>query len=170
MPNVLLRNRDGTGFADVTTAGGFGHLQKAHAAAFADLDGDGDQDLFVHTGGMFAGDAFGDAVLANPGNANHSIRVRLVGTASNRSGIGARIRAEIVADGRRRSIHRTVASASSSGAGPLAQTIGIGRADRIATLEIYWPTSDRTQTLHDVAAGASIVVTEPGPAAIAASP
>jgi len=164
MPNVLLRNDGGTRFADVTAAGGFGHLQKAHAAAFADLDHDGDQDLFLHTGGMFAGDAFGNAVLANPGNANRSVRVRLVGTTSNRSAIGARLSAEIVADGRRRTLHRTVASASSSGAGPLAQTIGIGSAAKIDTLTVHWPTTGRTQVVQEVPAGAAIVLTEPGSA------
>jgi len=161
MPNVMLRNRHGHGFADVTTAGGFGHLQKCHAAVFADLDGDGDEDLFLHTGGMFAGDAFGNAVLANPASGNGSVRVRLVGTRSNRSAIGARLRAEIDDAGERRAIYRTVASASSSGAAPLTQTIGLGHAAKIETLQVYWPTSDLTQTLHDVPAGASIVVTEP---------
>ena len=38
MPNLLFRNRGGTGFADVTIAAGFGHLQKGHAVAFADFD------------------------------------------------------------------------------------------------------------------------------------
>src|SRR5690606_22178351 len=46
MPNVMYRNRRGTGFSDVTTSGGFGHLQKGHGIAFADLDRDGDQDIF----------------------------------------------------------------------------------------------------------------------------
>jgi len=161
MPNVLLRNDGGSRFADVTAAGGFGHLQKAHAAAFADLDHDGDQDLFLHTGGMFAGDAFGNAALANPGSANRSVRVRLVGTTSNRSAIGARLSAEVVADGRRRALHRTIASASSSGAAPLAQTIGIGRAAKIDTLTVHWPASGRTQVLRDVPAGSRLTIEEP---------
>jgi hypothetical protein len=161
MPNVLLRNVAGARFADVTTSGGFGHLQKSHAAVFADLDADGDEDLFVHTGGMFAGDAFGNAVLANPGNSNHAVRVRLVGTRSNRSGIGAVLRATIIEDGRTRVLHRTVASASSSGSGPLTQTIGIGRAARIDELEVAWPVSGVRQIVRDVPTGAAITVTEP---------
>jgi hypothetical protein len=164
MPNVLLRNRGGTGFADVTGAGGFGHLQKAHAAAFADLDGDGDQDLFLHTGGMFAGDAFGNAAFENPGFGNGRVVVRLVGTTSNRSAIGARVRAEVVDGGRRRAIHRTVASGSSAGSGPLALTIGLGRASRIERLEVFWPTSGRTLEVDDVAAGSRLELIEPASA------
>ena len=42
MPNVMYHNRRGAGFPDVSTAGGFGHLQKGHAIVFADFDNDGD--------------------------------------------------------------------------------------------------------------------------------
>jgi len=45
-PNVMYRNQAGQKFVDVTMAGGFGHLQKGHAVVFADLDNDGDQDVF----------------------------------------------------------------------------------------------------------------------------
>ena len=42
MPNVMYRNRGGSGLSDVTTVGGFGHLQKGHGVSFAALDNDGD--------------------------------------------------------------------------------------------------------------------------------
>ena len=47
----MYRNLDGAGFEDVTYAGGFGHIQKGHAVVFADLDHDGDQDVFEQMGG-----------------------------------------------------------------------------------------------------------------------
>ena len=53
MPNLMFRNREGKMFADVTTAGGFGHLQKGHGIAFADFDNDGDQDVFAELGGAY---------------------------------------------------------------------------------------------------------------------
>ena len=56
MPSVMYRNRQGIDFVDVTYAGGFGHLQKGHAVVFADLDNDGDQDIFEQMGGAFPGD------------------------------------------------------------------------------------------------------------------
>ena len=67
MPNVMYRNRGGTGFSDITTAGGFGHLQKGHGIAFADFDNDGDQDVFAEMGGAYPGDAFMNALFENPG-------------------------------------------------------------------------------------------------------
>ena len=99
IPNVMYRNRGGTGFADVTTAGGFGHLQKGHGVSFADLDNDGDQDVFEQMGGAYPGDGFADVLFENPGFGNHWIAVKLVGARSNRSAIGARIRVEIVERG-----------------------------------------------------------------------
>lgn len=91
MPNVMYHNQGGTRFSDITFSGGFGHLQKGHGIAFADLDNDGDQDVYAQMGGAFPGDRFNDALFENPGSGNHWIAVRLVGTRSNRSAIGAQI-------------------------------------------------------------------------------
>jgi hypothetical protein len=150
MPNVMYLNRGGVSFADVTTVGGFGHLQKGHGVVFADLDNDGDQDVFEQVGGQYPGDAFGNALFENPGFGNHWIKLDLVGTRSNRSGVGVRIRVEIDDGGRRRAIHRTVSTGGSFGVNPRRQEIGLGRAERIALLEIYWPTSGRRQRFRDV--------------------
>ena len=46
MPNLMFRNHDGKYFVDVTSSTGTGHLQKGHGVAFADLDNDGDQDIY----------------------------------------------------------------------------------------------------------------------------
>jgi len=150
MPNLMFRNRGGEGFADVTTAGGFGHLQKGHAVAFADFDHDGDLDLFEAMGGAYPGDAFADALYANPGFGRRWIAVQLVGTRSNRSAIGARIRVDRTGDDGARTIYRWVGSGGSFGASPLRQTIGLGAARRIDRLEVHWPTSGETQVFADV--------------------
>ena len=160
MPNMMYRNRGGTGFADVTTAGGFGHLQKGHGVAFADLDYDGDQDVYIQMGGALAGDGFWNALFENPGFDNHWIRVRLSGVESNRPGIGARIRCQIREGEKRRSVYRHVNSGGSFGANPFTQMIGLGKATQVEVLEVYWPTSDRLQTFRDVAVDQSILITE----------
>jgi hypothetical protein len=160
MPNILYRNRAGEGFADVTTSAGVGHLQKAGAIAIADLDGDGDQDIFVNAGGMFRGDRFGDVLFANPGGRGHWLEVRLVGTRANRSAIGARLRADIAAGGRTRTVYRVVGSGGSFGANPLRQWIGLGDAPTVATLSVRWPGSRHVQILHDVRADQRIAITE----------
>ena len=152
MPNVLYRNLGGRRFVDVSLAAGFGHLQKGHAVAFADLDGDGDLDVFEQMGGAYPGDRFGDALFRNPGFDNRWLAFRLVGTESNRSAIGARIRVDLVdADGARRSVYRRVNGGGSFGGNPLRQTIGLGRPETVERVAVYWPATDRTQTFAGVA-------------------
>ncbi len=160
MPNLMYRNRAGKGFADVTTAGGFGNLQKGHAVLFADLDRDGDQDVFEKMGGALAGDRFYDSLHLNPGFGNRWLVVELTGVQSNRSAIGARIRVQVLEKGQRRSVYKHVNSGGSFGANPLEQTIGLGMAERIELLEVSWPTSGLTQTFGDVPMEKSIHLLE----------
>ncbi len=160
MPNVMYLNRDGAGFDDVTLAGGFGHLQKGHAIAFVDFDNDGDQDIFAQMGGAFPGDRFSDCFYENPGFGNHWVALHLVGVHSNRSAIGARIRVDVVEDGKRRSIYKHVNTGGSFGSNPLRQTIGLGTAAEIVRLEIDWPTTGLTQTFDDVSVDAFYRVIE----------
>ena len=150
VPNVMYRNDRGRRFVDVTFAGGFGHLQKGHGVAFADLDNDGDQDVFAQMGGFYPPDSFADALFENPGFGHRWITLELVGTRSNRSAIGTRIRVEIEEEGRVRSLYRRVGSGGSFGADPLREEIGLGRAGRIRKLEVHWPASRTTQTFRDV--------------------
>ncbi len=160
MPNLLLMNEKGNGFVDVTMAAGVGLLQKGHGVAFADLDADGDIDLFEQMGGAYIGDRFRDAVFQNPGFDNHHVVVHCVGTRSNRSAIGARIAVTVDTPDGPRNIYRHVNTGGSFGANPLRQTIGIGKATRIASIEVYWPTTKITQRIGDVPLGAKVRVTE----------
>lgn len=149
VPNVMYRNREGK-FLDVSAAGGFGHLQKGHAVVFADFDRDGDQDVFEQMGGAFKGDAFHDAYFENPGFGANWIAVRVEGVRSNRSGVGARIAAHFEDGGAPRTLVRFVGGGGSFGANPLELHIGLGSAERIARLEVFWPTSGTTDVLLDV--------------------
>ena len=152
VPNVLFRNHDGKYFVDITTSSGTGHLQKGHGIAFGDIDNDGDQDIFLEVGGAVPGDKYASALFRNPGqHANNWISLRLVGVKSNRSAVGARIQLTLEGDGhQKRFIYRDVTSGGSFGASPLRQHIGLGKAKRIETLEIWWPTSNTRQIFHQV--------------------
>ena len=150
MPNVMYRNQGGTRFTDVTYSGGFGHLQKGHAVVFADFDNDGDNDVFQQMGGAFPVDGFNNALYENPGFGHHWVTVQLVGDRSNRSAIGARLHVQVTENGTSRSIYRHVNSGGSFGANPLRQTIGLGAASNLETLEVFWPTTGITQTFTDV--------------------
>ena len=160
MSNVMYRNRGGTGFADVTAAGGFGTVQKGHGVVFADFDNDGDQDIFEQLGGAFPADRAANAFYENPGFGNHWIAIRLVGVQSNRSAIGARIRVDVIEDGARRSIYKHVNSGGTFGANPLRQTIGLGTASSIELLEVSWPTTGKAQTFRDVPMDRVLEITE----------
>jgi hypothetical protein len=173
MPNLMFLNRGGRRFQNVTMAGGFGHLQKGHGIAFADLDHDGDSDVFAQMGGALRVDAFANVLFENPGFGNRWLTIQLVGTRSNRSAIGARIRVEVEEDGGAvRSIYRHVSSGGSFGAHPLRQTLGLGRARGIRRLEILWPTTGITQVVEDVGLDRAIRVVEgePGHATLDLAP
>ena len=168
MPNALYLNRGGQRFVDVTMASGLGHLQKGHGIAFADLDNDGDLDVFEEMGGAYAGDGFRDALYENPGSGNHWITVEVVGTRSNRSAIGARIRVEVTGtDGQPRSIYRGVNSGGSFGASPLRQTIGLGSAAVIGSIEVWFPTTAATQRVEAPGVDRAIRITEGEPDCVA---
>ncbi len=160
MPNVMLRNDQGKRFQDVTSTGGFGHLQKGHAVAFADIDNDGDQDVFEQLGGAFPGDQFTDVLFENPGFGNHWLTIKLIGVKSNRSAIGARVRVDVIEEGERRSIHALVGSGGSFGANPLRCEIGLGAAEEIARVVVEWPGSGVRQEVFGLAVDTFAEITE----------
>lgn len=150
IPNRMFRNDRGQRFQDVTTAGGFGHLQKGHGVAFADFDNDGDQDVYCVLGGFYVADIAHNALFENPGNSNHWITMRLEGRRSNRSAIGARIQIDLDTPTGPRSIFATVGTGGSFGSSGLQQEVGLGDATSIRQVTVTWPTSgvvDRYSTL-----------------------
>jgi hypothetical protein len=163
MPNVMFRNREGRGFVDVTMAGGFGHLQKGHGVVFADLDHDGDQDVFEEMGGAYPVDKFSDVLYENPGFERHWLAIRVSGRKSNRSAIGARVHVAFEDGGTSRSVYRWINSGGSFGGNPLRCHVGLGKARRIDRIEIFWPSTGETQTLTGVPLDRIIAVVEGQP-------
>jgi hypothetical protein len=152
LPNVLLHNKGGKFFTDVTAVSGTGELHKGHGVAFADVGRNGSEDLLAEIGGAVPGDSHAFRFFENPGSGNDWINLKLVGVKSNRSAIGARIRVTVKNEGNAvRSVHRTVASGGSFGASPLEQHIGLGKSARILNIEIWWPTSNTRQSFTNVA-------------------
>ena len=160
MPNVLYWNQAGQHFVDVTFASGLGHLQKGHGVVFADLDHDGDVDLFEQMGGAYRGDGFADVLYENPGFGHGWLAVEVIGVESNRSGIGTQLRVDVVEGGQRRSLYRWVGSGGSFGGNPLRQYVGLGSAERVTQLVVLWPQSGREQVFAEVPVNAIIRVTE----------
>ncbi|MBV9890710.1 MAG: ASPIC/UnbV domain-containing protein [Rhizobacter sp.] len=140
MPNQMFRNDAGRVFRNITTSGGFGHLQKGHAVAFGDIDNTGLLDVFEEIGGAMTGDKSYSVLFKNPGNTNHWVKLDLVGVSSNRFAVGARVRVQVRdAEGNARDIYRTVGSGGSFGSSSLRLHIGVGTAQIIDFIEIRWP-------------------------------
>jgi tetratricopeptide (TPR) repeat protein len=161
VPNKLFRNIGGTKFMDVTTSARVGNLQKGHGVSFADLDNDGDEDIYIEMGGAYSGDAYENSLYLNPGqNNNRWINIVLEGTNSNRSAIGAKIKVTFKENGKERFVYREVNSGGSFGSNPLRQHIGIGQAAIIDKIEIQWPNTNQTQVFTNVPAGLNIKIRE----------
>ncbi|MFZ0394563.1 MAG: FG-GAP-like repeat-containing protein [Terracidiphilus sp.] len=151
LPNRMFRNHEGKNFQDVTTSGGFGHLQKGHGVAFGDIENNGNEDVFEVIGGHLPGDTYQSVLFRNPGHGNHWITLLLEGVQTNPAAFGARIAVTFKDQGVRRSVYRTVGYVSSFGGNPLRQHIGVGGAQSIEKIEIFWPVSKTTQVFVDVA-------------------
>jgi tetratricopeptide (TPR) repeat protein len=162
LPNVLLHNKEGRKFVDITASSGTGELHKGHGVAFADIDNDGDEDILTVIGGATPGDSHAFRLFENPGHGNDWISVRLVGVKANRAAFGAKIKVMVKNEGGQpRPIYRTVGSGGSFGASPLEQHIGLGKSAEIMGLEIQWPGSAETpQRLLNVPARQAIEIKE----------
>lgn len=162
VPNRMFRNIGGKGFVEVTSSARVGNLQKGHGVSFADLDNDGNQDIFTVIGGAYRADGYYNALYMNPGqdNANNWISVQLKGVTTNRSAIGTRIAAHIHENGVARTVYMDVNSGGSFGCNPLRKQIGIGKAKFIDELEIEWPASGTKQVFRNIAPKQYLTITE----------
>jgi hypothetical protein len=160
MPNQMYRNDGKGGFQDVTTSGGFGNLQKGHGIAWGDIDNDGDQDIFLEGGGIYPYDEYFNSLFRNPGHGNRWLSLELEGVESNRDAIGTRIRVRIRENGRTRDIWRWVWPCGSFGSSSFRQHVGLGRAEAIDAVEVYWPKTEVTQTFRGFELDASYRIVE----------
>ncbi|MGB2593228.1 MAG: CRTAC1 family protein [Candidatus Acidiferrum sp.] len=155
MPPHLFRNLGDGKFVEVTKSMGaaFDSPRVARGAAYADVYNDGRLDILMATNGgpaaLFRNEASGEA-------ANHSLRVKLVGTKSDRDGIGAKVR--VTAGGGTQSQMMRSGSSYLS-ASELVLTFGLGQREKADRVEILWP-SGQADRLSNVGAGQTIVVTE----------
>ncbi len=163
LPNRMFRNDGGKRFQDVTTSGGFGHLQKGHAVAFGDIDNDGDEDVFEEIGGALPGDSYQSVLFENPGHGGHWITLELQGVTTNRGAFGARIDVTAQTAAGLRHIYRTVGYGSSFGGNPIRQHIGLGDATAVTQIEVTWPTSQTVQKFGNVGMDAAYHIKEDSP-------
>ncbi|NWF84512.1 MAG: VCBS repeat-containing protein [Bryobacteraceae bacterium] len=137
-PNRVFRNNgDGT-FSDATSTARMSRAgQKGHGAAFADIDEDGDLDVYAQLGGHYPGDHAENAFYRNlSGNRNHWLEIDLEGVKSNRFAIGAQV--TVKAGGSL--YYREVKGSEGFGAtNPWRQHFGLGRNAQVDSVEVAWP-------------------------------
>lgn len=146
VPNKLYHNIGGKKFQDITYSTNTGHLQKGHGVAFADLDNDGDQDIYEVIGGAFEGDHFRNVLYENSSvTGNHWLKIKLQGTTANRMAVGARVRIKVkMEDGSEQDFYHTVSTGGSFGSKPLMVQAGLGKAVSVEEVEIKWPNAKQT--------------------------
>jgi hypothetical protein len=157
-----LNNGDGT-FNSVDVGDPIWDGDRGVGVSWVDYDNDGFLDLFLACGNALprVNDLYRNN-LPNLGNSNRWLKVNLIGTVSNRSGIGAKVRVKANIRGQEVwQMREIVSTGSRAGAqqGLLAH-FGVGDAIKVDTLRIEWP-SGIVQELKNVAANQQLTVTEP---------
>jgi hypothetical protein len=121
------------GFSDASQEAGLDRAMAPLGANFGDVDNDGYLDIYLG-----AAETSYNALFQNTGLGPHWLKVKLVGTKSNRAALGARIKVELKsANGQSRSIHRTVGNNSSFGGDSLVESIGPRNETCVATPAIF---------------------------------
>ena len=152
-PRFLFRNLGNGLFANVTEQCGPG-LTAPHSSrgcAFGDFDNDGDMDVLVMNMNEPP-----SLIRCDVGSANHWLKVKLVGTASNRTAIGARV---YVRSGRLLQVQEVHSQDSYLSVNDLRLHFGLGRATQVDSLRVEWPNTG-SETLAGVGSDQLIYVKE----------
>jgi hypothetical protein len=156
---LLYQNLHNGHFADISfeVGPGISEPRASRGAAFGDFDNDGDIDIVVNCVNDYPQLLRCDSKLAN-----NWIKVRTIGTKSNRSGIGARLTCITQAPGESKP-HRQIDEVRSGGGyfsqNDLRVHFGLGKAEKVELLEIRWP-SGHVDTLKNVKTNQLIYVKE----------
>jgi len=129
----------------------------ARGCAFGDFDNDGDVDVVINSVNDYP-----QLLRCDSQTGNNWIKVRTIGTKSNRSGIGARVKCVTRAAGETK-LHQQIDEVRSGGSyisqNDLRVHFGLGKAEKVELLEIHWP-SGQTDNLKDIKSNQLLYVKE----------
>jgi hypothetical protein len=152
-PNFLFKNQgDGT-FVEIGSQVGINSasVTSSRGAAFGDYDNDGDIDILISNT-----DETPSLLRNDGGNRNNWIGIRAIGTQSNRSAIGTRVKITV---GNHTQMKEVTGGSSYASANDLRLLFGIGGARVVDEIEIRWPTG-RIQTKRQVKANQYMMIVE----------
>lgn len=152
-PKVLYRNLQNGSFADVSQKAGEAVVNPnpSRGAAFGDYDNDGDVDILINSV-----NGPPELLRADSLNQNNWIKIKLAGVKSNRDGIGARIKC-VTENGTQ--IDEVRSGGSYYSQNDLRIHFGLGKSQRVQSLEISWP-GGKVETIRNVAANQLVIVKE----------
>jgi hypothetical protein len=160
-PPHLYHNLAGKGFDDVAAQMGqsFDAPRIARGAAYGDINNDGAPDILIAANNGPA------ALFLNQGTTNRSLRIKLIGTKSNRDGIGAVVSVKSATTFQKQMLR---SGSSYLSASELVLTFGLGSSPKADSIEVHWP-SGSVDRLSNVNAGQILTIRE-GSGQIAAHP
>jgi enediyne biosynthesis protein E4 len=153
-PPHLFRNLGKKRFKNMASSLGqaLGRPVVGRGAAYGDYDNDGDLDLLVTANNGSA------RLLSNDGgNQNNLLRIKTVGTSSNRDGIGAKV--TLILPDKTKLLNMVKTGSSYCSQSELPLTFGLGKFEKVQAIEILWPSGNK-QTLSDVNANQEITIEE----------
>ena len=150
---LVFHNEGEEKFRETGKPLGFTRTFVARGAAHADIDNDGAPDVLLTNNG-------GPAYLFHNvgGSRNNAIRIKTVGTRSNKDGIGAEVRVRSAAGENWQTVHSGSSYLSQS---ELTLTFGLGQGTEASSVEIVWP-SGQHDTFKDLKANNTYMIEEGG--------